>query len=97
MAQAKRITKNFERRWIVLATDGRHVTVGRHTDPTEEEIEAAAKGLAAQGLAGWLAVSEGDYWAKRGTMTVMMVKPLADPATAFEDAVAAYEAIRASH
>ena len=39
----------LETRWIVLGTDGRHVTMGRHTDPSPEEVEQAERGLAAQG------------------------------------------------
>ena len=84
-----------ERRWIVLGNDGRHVTLGRHTDPTEEEVLAAERSLAASGLAGWLAVMEGDYYAPRGRPSIMMVRPLATPAGAFEDAAAAFEAARA--
>ena len=33
------------RRWIVLSEDGRHSTIGRHTDPTEEQLDLAANGL----------------------------------------------------
>lgn len=83
-----------ERRWIVLSTDGRHVTLGRHSDPTEEEILVAERSLAEAGLAGWLAVVEGDYYARRGKPAVMMVRALAAPAGAFEDAATAFEAAR---
>lgn len=93
MASANK--RSRERRWIVLGTDGRHVTLGRHSDPTEEEVLAAERSLAAAGLAGWLAVMEGDYYARRGRPSVMMVRPLAAPADAFEDAAAAFEAARA--
>jgi hypothetical protein len=31
-----------ERRWIVLSGDGRHVTIGRHTDPTDEQLTLEA-------------------------------------------------------
>ncbi len=91
VAQADRMR---ERLWIVLSTDGRHGSVGRYTDPSEEEIADLEKGLVTQGLAGWLAVSEGDYHAKRGRMNLMMVRPLGNPETPFEDAVEAYETIR---
>ena len=30
-----------ERRWIILAQDGRHVTMGRAAPPSEAEVEAA--------------------------------------------------------
>ena len=50
-----------QRRWIVLGQDGRHVTLGRAA-PSAEEIAAAGGALARQGLAGWLATLDGDYW-----------------------------------
>jgi hypothetical protein len=37
-----------ETRWIVLGTDGRHVSLGR-TEPSEAEVKAASDALAAQG------------------------------------------------
>ena len=53
-----------ETRWIVLGTDGRHVSLGR-TEPSEAEITAASDALAAQGLSGWLARMQGDYYSRR--------------------------------
>jgi hypothetical protein len=43
-----------ESRWIVLGTDGRHVSLGR-SEPSEAEVASASDALAAQGLSGWLA------------------------------------------
>ena len=43
-----------QQRWIVLGTDGRHVSLGR-TEPSEAEVKAASDALAAQGFSGWLA------------------------------------------
>lgn len=83
-----------ERRWIVLGEDGRHVTLGRHTDPTEAEIAAAEQALSAKGLHGWLAVAEGDYWEKRGRVSLLMVRRLGQPRTAFESAATAFDAHR---
>jgi len=54
-----------ERRWIILAQDGWHVTMGRAAPPSEAEITAAAAALTAQGLAGWLATLDGNYWSRR--------------------------------
>ena len=79
-----------ERRWIVLGTDGRHTTLGRHSDPTEAEIEEVERLLTAQGMAGWLAVAEGDYWCGRADMAVMEVRPLAHPTENFQAAVTAF-------
>ena len=50
-----------EQRWIVLGTDGRHVSLGR-AELSEAEISAANDALAAQGLSGWLAPMQGDYY-----------------------------------
>lgn len=50
------------RRWIVLGQDGRHVTLGRAAPPSAEEIAATSDALNRQGLAGWIATLDGDYW-----------------------------------
>ena len=57
-----------ETRWIVLGTDGRHVSLGR-TEPSEAEVLATSDALAAQGLSGWLARMQGEYYS-RGKVTV---------------------------
>ena len=57
-----------ETRWMVLGTDGRHVSLGR-TEPSEAEVMAASDALAAQGLSGWLARMQGDYYS-RGRVTL---------------------------
>ena len=53
-----------ETRWMVLGTDGRHVSLGR-TEPSEAEIATASDALAAQGLSGWLARMQGEYYSRR--------------------------------
>ncbi|MDO9502766.1 hypothetical protein [Falsiroseomonas sp.] len=83
----------LETRWIIIGTDGRHVTLGRHTDPSPDEITQAEAGLAAQGLAGWLAVMKGGYYTRRKP-SLMMVRPLCDPQTPFAEAVDAFQAAR---
>jgi hypothetical protein len=67
-----------ERRWLVVASDGRHVTIGRATDPSADELERAAEDLRGQGLSGWLAISEGSYYGS-GPLRLMMVRLLAGP------------------
>ena len=64
-----------ERRWLVVAETGQHNTLGRHTNPTDEEITQVASQLDAAGLAGWLAVSEGQYYSST-PITLMMVRPI---------------------
>jgi hypothetical protein len=53
-----------ETRWVVLGTDGRHVSLGR-SEPSEAEIATASDALAAQGLSGWLARMHGEYYSRR--------------------------------
>jgi len=82
-----------ERRWIVLGEDGRHVTMGRHSDPSPDEIAQAEAGLAAQGLAGWLAVMEGASY-QRCKTSLTMVLPLCNPQRPFAEAADAFQAAR---
>ena len=83
-----------ERRWIILAQDGRHVTMGRAAQPSEAEIEAAAAALAAQGLAGWLATLDGNYWLRR-SVVFAPVQMLGDGTTLdWSIAITAFEAAR---
>ena len=83
-----------ERRWIILAQDGRHVTLGRAAAPSAEEVDAAGSALAAQGLAGWLATLDGDYWG-RGRVTLAPVQTIGAAATLdWPSAVVAFEAAR---
>jgi hypothetical protein len=93
-ARMQEMQRSKEKRWIVLGEDGRHVTLGRHTDPTETEIAAAQAALAAQGVAGWLAVMEGDYFGRRSQPGLLMVRPLGSLAAPFEAAAAAFEEAR---
>lgn len=66
-----------ERRWIILAEDGRHVTLGRATDPTDAEVAQAGEGLRSLQLGGWLAVLEGHYELRRSSLTLLMVREVA--------------------
>ncbi|MFM7780000.1 MAG: hypothetical protein ACKPB8_14805 [Alphaproteobacteria bacterium] len=62
------MSAGVQQRWIVLGTDGRHVSLGR-TEPSEAEIATASDALATQGLSGWLARMQGEYYS-RGKVTV---------------------------
>ena len=82
-------------RWIVLAGDGRHTTLGRDTAPEDAEVAVAGAALANLGLAGWLVRLEGDYWARRKPVALTMIRPLAHAVDAdWPAAVAAFEAMR---
>ncbi|WP_203075800.1 hypothetical protein [Falsiroseomonas ponticola] len=86
--------QSADRRWIILAQDGRHVTVGRAAPPSEAEVEAAAAALTAQGLAGWLATLDGNYWSRR-RIALTPVQMLGDGTTLdWPTAITAFEANR---
>ena len=68
----------------MLATDGRYVTLGRATDPSETEISIAEEALRGQRLAGWLAIMEGNPYVG-AIPTLMEVRPLAEPKECFAD------------
>ena len=82
-----------ETRWIVLGTDGRHVSLGR-TEPNEAEIATASDALAAQGLSGWLARMQGDYYS-RGKVTLEPLQRIGVAHDAdWQAALAAFHAAR---
>jgi hypothetical protein len=82
-----------ETRWIVLGTDGRHVSLGR-TEPTEAEILTASDALAAQGLSGWLVRMLGDYYSRR-KVTLEALQRIGAPHDAdLHAALAAFHAAR---
>ncbi len=78
----------------MLSEDGRFVTLGRATDPSEQEIARAEVVLRAQGLAGWLAIMGGSSYSSR-TPSLLMVRPLADPKGTFDAAAEAFRSLRA--
>jgi len=83
-----------DRRRIILAQDGQHVTVGRAAPPSEAEVEAAGEALASQGLAGWLATLDGNYWSRR-RVALTPIQMLGDGATLdWPAAFTAFEAAR---
>lgn len=80
-----------EQRWIILGSDGRHVTLGRQTDPTEDEILIAENSMRANGLSGWLAIMDGDYYASSRPPHLLLVRRLTAGTENFEHAAAAFE------
>jgi hypothetical protein len=82
-----------ETRWIVLGTDGRHVSLGR-TEPSEAEVASAIDALAAQGLSGWLVRMQGDYYS-RATVTLEPLQRIGTPHDAdWQAALTAFHAAR---
>ena len=57
------MSAGVQQRWVVLGSDGRHVSLGR-TEPSEAEVNTASDALATQGLSGWLARMQGDYYSR---------------------------------
>jgi hypothetical protein len=80
-----------DRSWIVLSEDGRHVSLGRASDPDAAELASLAETMRGQGLAGWLAVMEGDYHTRRVTPSLMLVRALTPVTVDWESAVAAFQ------
>ena len=82
-----------ETRWIVLGTDGRHVSLGR-TEPSEAEVMAASDALVAQGLSGWIAHMQCEYYS-RGKVTLEPLHRIgAEHEADWQAAVAAFHAAR---
>ena len=82
-----------ETRWMVLGTDGRHVSLGR-TEPNEAEIATASDALAAQGLSGWLARLHGAYYSRGKVMLEPLQRIGADHEADWQAALAAFHAAR---
>ena len=82
-----------ETRWMVLGTNGRHVSLGR-TKPSEAEIATASDALAAQGLSGWLARMQGDYYSRGKVMLEPLQRIGADHEADWQAALAAFHSAR---
>jgi hypothetical protein len=82
-----------ETRWMVLGTDGRHVSLGR-TEPSEAEIATASDALAAQGLSGWLARLQGDYYSRRKVTLEPLQRIGAEHEADWQAALAAFRVAR---
>ena len=81
-----------ETRWIVLGEDGRHVSLGR-AEPSEAEIASASDALAAQGLSGWLARMQGEYY-RRSKLTLEPLRTLGStPEADWQTALTAFHAV----
>ncbi len=83
-----------EKRWLVIAEDGRHSTLGRATDPSLEEIARAGASLDAVDLAGWLVVSEGGYYQK-SSISLLLVRRITGKDADWDEAQRLWHAARA--
>ena len=82
-----------ETRWIVLGTDGRHVSLGR-TEPSEAAIATASDALTAQGLSGWLARMQGEYYSRGKLMLERRQRIGATQDADWQAALSAFHAAR---
>ena len=80
--------------WIILTSDGRHALLGRHSEPTEEELQAAGDAMTTQGISAWLAVREGDYYHPNARVSVTKVRALTRAEGDWSSAVEAFERFR---
>ena len=81
-----------ETRWIVLGEDGRHVSLGR-AEPSEAEVASASDALAAQGLSGWLARMQGEYY-RRSKLALEPLRTLGStPEADWQTALTAFHAV----
>ena len=84
-----------EIRWMVLGTDGRHVSLGR-TEPSEAEVKTTSDALAAQGLSGWLARLWGEYYSRKNVTLEPLQRIGAEHEADWQAALAAFHAARHS-
>ena len=83
-----------EQRWIVLGADGRHMSLGRATPPTDIEIIGVSDALAAKGLSGWLVCMQGEYYSW-GKVTLEPLKRIgAAHEPDWQAALAAFQRLR---
>jgi DNA-binding transcriptional MocR family regulator len=82
-----------ETRWIVLGADGRHVSLGR-AEPSATEVATTSDALAAQGLSGWLARMQGDYYSRRKVMLEPLQRIGAEHDADWQAALSAFHAAR---
>ena len=83
---------NTDTRTIVLAADGRYVTLGRHSEPSDAELAQVTATLAASGLTAWLATMQGSPYGKRAPK-IAAIRALHGEGD-FDAAVAAFRAAR---
>ena len=83
----------METRTIILSDDGRHVTLGRASEPSEAEVAAAGASLAGLGVGGWLCTMTGVYYGRR-KVTLACIREVAAPRADFATAEAAFHVNR---
>ena len=88
------MSAGMQQRRIVIGADGRHMSLGRATPPIDIEIIGVSDALTAQGLSGWLACMQGDYYC-RGKLTLEPLQRIGISHEAdWQAALAAFHAAR---
>ena len=85
----------IDHRHLVVAADGRHTTLGRYTEPDDEELHTAAEGLDRLGMAGWYVLSEGRYYMPDDTVSLRPIRRLTSKDGDWKAAAAAFQRRRA--
>ena len=77
-----------DRRWVLLTESGQYATLGRASDPSEDDIRRAEDGLRARGQSGWLTVMSGtEYGDDDEVPDFIEIRRLAEPSVTFTHAV----------
>lgn len=80
---------------MTLAGDGRHVWLGRGTDPTDDELGRIGAALDAQAATAWLVLVRGDYWDAADSIETVVARRLTSRHEgALDDALEAWNALR---
>lgn len=66
------------KRWMIIAEDGRHATLGQYRCPTEEEISRVTASLSANRLGAWLVLGDGDYYQIRRPFELEKVRQVSE-------------------
>ncbi|MEE3501096.1 hypothetical protein [Acidiphilium acidophilum] len=75
--------------------DGHINTIGRHTEPSQAEIDRVGSAMEAVGVRGWLAIIDRSAYVA-GQPKITMVMEMREPKVSFQEAVARFAAAKVS-
>ena len=82
------------KRWMIIAEDGRHATLGQQRSPADEEIGQVTAALSAHGLGGWLVLGDGDYYQIRTPFELEKVRQVSESQVPWEVAETRFRDLR---
>mgnify|MGYP003366633005 CR=1 FL=1 len=85
------------KRWMIIAEDGRHATLGQYRCPTEEEISRVAASLSANRLGAWLVLGDGDYYQIRRPFELEKVRQVSESEVSWEVAETRFMDLRSQN